>query len=254
MLSFAFGFDVYWDFLKGASAMDKVALTKGIDVNLPMLGALLSIWNRNFLKYPTLAVIPYSQALSRFPAHIQQVEMESNGKHSDRLGRPVDFQTGMVIWGEPGTNAQHSFYQLIHQGSDIIPLELIGFKECQYGLDSTFEGTTLQQKLLSNLFAQSLALAIGQKSDNPNKVFLGNRPSHILIGKKLTPYALGSLLAYYEHKVAFEGFLWGINSFDQEGVQLGKVLAMKLIHRFAKTEKTDSYPLGDALIKQLDRL
>lgn len=255
MLCFAFGFDVYWEFLKGANAMDKIALTKDIKTNLPMLGALLAIWNRNFLHYPTLALIPYSQALHRFPAHIQQVEMESNGKHIDQLGQLVGFQTGMVIWGEPGTNAQHSFYQLIHQGTDIIPLEMIGFKESQYGQDSTFEGTTLQQKLLSNLFAQSLALAIGQKNENPNKVFSGNRPSHILLGKKLTPFALGALLSYYENKVAFEGFVWGINSFDQEGVQLGKVLAKKLIQRFAEqganSDPNKKYPLGDALIKQL---
>lgn len=251
MLSFAFGFDLYWDFLKGASAMDKAALNEDIKTNLPLLGALLSIWNRSFLHYPTLALIPYSQALSRYSAHIQQVEMESNGKRIDKLGHPVNYSTGMIIWGEPGTNAQHSFYQLIHQGTDVIPLEFIGFEESQCQKDHTFNGTTLQQKLLSNLFAQAIALAVGQKSDNPNKVFPGNRPSHILLGKKLTPNALGSLLAYYEHKVAFEGFIWGINSFDQEGVQLGKVLAQKLIDRFADPKNSPAYPLGDAFIKYL---
>lgn len=252
MLSFAFGFDVYWQLLKGANAMDKTALTHDIKTNLPLLGALLSVWNRNFLHYPTLALIPYSQALARYSAHIQQVEMESNGKHIDQNGHHVDFQTGPIIWGEPGTNGQHSFYQLIHQGTDIIPLEFIGFKESQYQQDHTLNGTTLQQKLLSNLFAQAIALATGQKSDNPNKEFTGNRPSHILLAKQLTPYALGALLGYFENKVAFEGFIWGINSFDQEGVQLGKVLAQKLIDRFAKQGKP--YPVGDALIKQLDSL
>ncbi|HEV8051939.1 MAG TPA: glucose-6-phosphate isomerase [Parachlamydiaceae bacterium] len=251
MLSFAFGFDVYWEFLKGCSAMDKQALNPTMDQNVPLLGALLSVWNRTFLHYPTLALIPYSQALSRYSAHIQQVEMESNGKHIDQNGNLVDFATGPVIWGEPGTNAQHSFYQLIHQGTDIIPLEFIGFNLSQIGEDSEWKGTTLQQKLLSNLFAQAIALAVGQKSDNPNQQFQGNRPSHILLGKQLTPFSLGALLGYYEHKVAFEGFIWGINSFDQEGVQLGKVLAKKLIDRFADPKNTQPYPLGDAFLKQL---
>lgn len=254
MLSFAFGFDVYWDFLKGCNAMDKQALNASIDKNVPLLGALLSVWNRTFLGYPTLALIPYSQALSRYSAHIQQVEMESNGKHIDQNGKQVDFATGPVIWGEPGTNAQHSFYQLIHQGTDIIPLEFIGYKESQIGEDSEWKGTSLQQKLLSNLFAQAIALAVGQKSDNPNQQFKGNRPSHILLGKQLTPHSLGALLGYFEHKVAFEGFLWGINSFDQEGVQLGKVLAKKLIDRFADPKTSEPYPLGDAFIKQLDTI
>jgi len=254
MLSFAFGFNIYWEFLKGASAMDKAALNKDISKNLPLLGALLSVWNRNFLSYPTLALIPYSQALSRYSAHIQQVEMESNGKHIDQLGRHVGFSTGMIIWGEPGTNAQHSFYQLIHQGTDVIPLEFIGFKKSQCEMDSALEGTSLQQKLLSNLFAQAIALATGQKSDNPNKEFAGNRPSHILLGQQLTPYSLGALLSYYENKVAFEGFIWGINSFDQEGVQLGKVLVMKVIDRFAGKKDAKPYPLGDAYIRQLDSL
>lgn len=252
-LSFAFGFDVFWDFLKGVNTMDKAALNPDIRHNLPLLGALLAIWNRNFLHYPTLALIPYSQALSRYSAHIQQVEMESNGKHIDKHGHHVDFETGPVIWGEPGTNGQHSFYQLIHQGTNIIPLEFIGFKESQCGQDAAFQGTTLQQKLLSNLIAQSIALATGQKSDNPNKEFLGNRPSHMLIGNKLTPNALGRLLGYFEHKAAFQGFVWGINSFDQEGVQLGKVLAKKVIDRFGNPSGA-AYPVGDAYIKQFNLL
>ena len=257
MLSFAFGFDLYWDFLRGANAMDKRALDEGIDKNLPLLGALLTIWNRNFLNYSTLAIIPYSQALSRYSAHIQQLEMESNGKHVDQKGYCVDFQTGPIIWGEPGTNAQHSFYQLIHQGTESVPIEFIGYQSSQLGEDNLFQGSSLQEKLLSNLIAQGLALATGKLSDNPNQQFTGNRPSHTLLAKQLTPYTLGVLLAYFEHKVAFEGFLWGINSFDQEGVQLGKVLASRVLDQFSenkKGQKIVSYPLGNAFIEQIKKL
>lgn len=258
MLSFALGFDTFWEFLRGANAMDKAALHPDIEHNLPLLGALLGIWNRNFLSYPTVALIPYSQALLRFPAHIQQLDMESNGKHIDKHGNPVDFQTGPIIWGEPGTNAQHSFFQLIHQGTAVIPLEFVGFKESQYNDDLLYKGTYSQEKLLANLFAQAIALAAGQKDPgNPNKDFPGNRPSHILLARKLTPEILGSLLAYFEHKVAFEGFIWGINSFDQEGVQLGKVLANKIIAQFAANrgaEKPSDFPLGETLLKQLETL
>lgn len=257
MLAFAFGFEVYREFLPGANAMDKIALKEDMHENLPLLGALLGIWNHNFLGCPTMALIPYSQSLRRFPAHIQQTSMESNGKHIDRHGNRVDFSTGEIIWGEPGTNAQHSFYQLIHQGTDVIPVEFIGYLESQLEDDFLFDETTSQEKLLSNLFAQAIALASGQQSSNPNKEFLGNRPSHILLGKKLTPYALGALLSYFEHKVAFQGFIWDINSFDQEGVQLGKVLANKIIDRFAAKKRGKSsspYPLADAFLQELDSL
>lgn len=258
MLAFAFGFEVFWELLRGANAMDKAALQEDIDHNLPLLGALLGIWNRNFLNYPTLAIIPYSQALLRFPAHIQQLDMESNGKQIDRQGLPVDFQTGPIIWGEPGTNAQHSFFQLIHQGTATVPLEFVGFKESQYNDDLLYKGTYSQEKLLSNLFAQAIGLAAGQKDPaNPNKNFPGNRPSHILLARKLTPGILGSLLAYFEHKVAFQGFILDINSFDQEGVQLGKVLANKIIAQFAGKrgkEKPVDFPLGETMIKQLETL
>lgn len=256
-MAFAFGFDVYWEFLRGSHAMDQAALQDSIAFNLPLLGALLAIWNHNFLQCPTAAILPYSQALSRYAAHIQQVEMESNGKRIDQQGRAVDFQTCPIIWGEPGTNGQHSFYQLIHQGTQIVALEFVGFKESQCGQDHVLQGTTLQEKLLSNLFAQALALAVGQPSDNPNKTFPGNRPSHMLLGNRLTPFALGALLAYYEHKAAFQGFIWGINSFDQEGVQLGKVLAQKIIDRFVSRHgqpKGEAYPLADAFINRLNDL
>lgn len=253
-LSFAFGIDVYIDFLKGANAMDQAALKKDIHKNLPLLGALLGIWNRNFLCFPALAIIPYSQALYRYAAHIQQVDMESNGKRIDQKGKPVDFDTGPLIIGEPGTSAQHSFYQELHQGTNITPLEFIGFVESQCGEDFVFDKTSSQEKLLANLFAQAIALATGKSSNNPNKVFPGNRPSHILLAKKLTPYTLGGLLAYFEHKIAFQGFVWGINSFDQEGVQLGKELAGRIISRFAAKhgEESKPYPLGDAYLKFLE--
>ena len=205
---------------------------------------------------PTTAIIPYSQALSRFPAHLQQLDMESNGKRIDKKGNPVDFDTGPIIWGEPGTNGQHSFYQSIHQGTTVVPLELIGFKESQYRDDIVFQGTSCQEKLLSNLFAQSIALAVGQKNDNPNKFFPGNRPNRILFGMRLDPYTMGAILAYFEHKVVFQGFIWNINSFDQEGVQLGKKLALKIIDQFATSKQgkpidPKGFPLGAAYLKQI---
>lgn len=252
LLGFAFGMEIFTEFLKGASEMDHAALNLNLSENIPLLGALLSIWNRNFLHYETLAVIPYSQALSRFPAHFQQLSMESNGKHIDKEGKRTPFQTGMIIWGEPGTNAQHSFFQLLHQGVDPIPIEFIGFIESQSRFDYIFNGTTSQEKLLSNLLAQSISLATGKKSDNPNKEFDGNRPSHILMAEQLTPKTLGELLAYFEHKTAFEGFIWNINSFDQEGVQLGKVVAEKIIDQFAsqrKKEVNEGYGLAKAYLE-----
>ena len=257
MLAFAFGMEVYHELLRGANAMDKLALKREVGSNLPLLLALLGIWNRDFLGVPTLAVIPYSSALSRFSAHIQQLDMESNGKHIDRHGERVDYPTGPIIWGEPATNAQHSFFQLVHQGTDTIALEFIGFQKSQRGEDLEVEGTTSQEKLVANLLAQALALAMGQGSDNPNKEFLGNRPSSILLAKRLDAYTAGALLALYEHKVAFQGFIWNINSFDQEGVQLGKVLAKELLGRIAARKSGgggEANPLGDTLLDQLDTL
>ncbi len=255
MLSFAFGFDVYLEFLRGAHAMDETALQSDPMKNLPLLSALLTIWNRNFLSYPTVALIPYSQALLRYPAHIQQVAMESNGKYIDKQGQFVDYKTGPIIWGEPGTNAQHSFFQLLHQGTDTVPVFMVGFKHSQFDQDAEIQGTTSQEKLLGNMFAQSIALATGQKSDNPGKFFPGNRPTSILLGNRLTPYALGALLSFFENRVDFEGFILDINSFDQEGVELGKVLAKRIISRIATQHgkgKEPSYPLGDAYLKHLD--
>jgi glucose-6-phosphate isomerase len=264
ILSFAFGFDTYWQFLQGANAMDKAALNDNIQKNLPLLGALLGIWNRNFLKSTNVAIVPYSQPLIRFAAHLQQLDMESNGKRIDQQGHPVDFETGPIIFGEPGSSAQHSFFQLLHQGTTVVPIEFIGFKHNQYGKDLTLHGTTSQEKLLASLFAQAIALASGKSNTNPNQVFPGNRPSHILLAKQLTPLTLGSLLAYYEHKIAFQGFIWGINSFDQEGVQLGKQVANTLMEQIIQKKKTPnspnspnsppSYPLGDSFLNILQSL
>ncbi|HUT36827.1 MAG TPA: glucose-6-phosphate isomerase [Planctomycetota bacterium] len=244
-LGFGLGYDGFLGILRGAREMDLNALNRSARKNLPLLAALLGIWNRNFLGCETLVILPYSQMLSRFAAHLQQLDMESNGKRVDRCGRPVPYATGPIVWGEPGTNGQHAFYQLIHQSETVIPCEFIGFRQSQMGRDRKVEGTTSQQKLLANLLAQSVALATGKRDDNPNKVFPGNRPSSLLLADKLDPRTLGALLAYYENKVAFQGFLWNINSFDQEGVQLGKVLANQFIAHFkAKGRRGKGDPTG----------
>ncbi|MGE4453695.1 MAG: glucose-6-phosphate isomerase [Sphaerochaeta sp.] len=229
ILSLAYGFAVVKQFLNGAHQGDIAALQSKITENAALLDALLGVYLRNVLNYPTTAILPYSQALSRFPAHLQQLDMESNGKHVNRDGEELSYPTGMVIFGEPGTNGQHSFYQLLHQGSDIVPLQFIGFKESQYGKDVEVEGSSSQEKLNANLVAQIVAFAQGKEDVNPNKQFCGNRPSSLLYARKLDPVALGALLAHYENKVMFQGFIWNLNSFDQEGVQLGKVLATKVL-------------------------
>lgn len=257
LLGFCLGVEHLLSFLEGASAMDKHAYSAPLDQNLPLISALLGIWNRNFLKLPTTAIIPYSQALFRFTAHLQQCDMESNGKQIDKQGAFVKYETGPIIWGEPGTNGQHSFYQLIHQGTTIVPLEFIGFKESQHGKDVEVQNSTSQEKLLSNLFAQSIALAMGQKSKNPNKCFLGNRPNRVLLAKRLDPKTMGALLSYYENKVAFQGFIWNINSFDQEGVQLGKVLANKILAHFSSKrsgEKADPFAQAEVYLESLKDL
>ncbi len=229
VLSLAFGPEVFARFLNGAADEDKKATEKDPMKNAAMLDALIGVYERNILGYPATAVLPYSQALSRFPAHLQQLDMESNGKSVNRFGGTVDYPTGPVIFGEPGTNGQHSFYQLLHQGTDIVPLQFIGFKNNQAGMDVNIQGSTSQQKLCANVAAQIMAFACGKKDENSNKNFAGNRPSSIIIGDQLTPEALGALLAHFENKVMFQGFLWNLNSFDQEGVQLGKVLAKRVL-------------------------
>ena len=229
VLSLAFGPKVFADFLDGAAAEDKLACEKDVMKNAAMLDALIGVYERNVLGYENTAVLPYSQALSRFPAHLQQLDMESNGKSVNRFAEPVNYPTGPVIFGEPGTNGQHSFYQLLHQGKTIIPLQFIGYRNSQIGTDVVIEGSTSQQKLCANVAAQIVAFACGKDDANPNKKFDGGRPSSIIIGDKLTPASLGALLAHFENKVMFQGFAWNVNSFDQEGVQLGKVLAKKVL-------------------------
>ena len=229
VLSLAFGPEVFAKFLNGAANEDKLATNKNLLENPAMLDALIGVYERNVLGYPCTAVLPYSQALSRFPAHLQQLDMESNGKSVNRFGEPVNYKTGPIIFGEPGTNGQHSFYQLLHQGTDIIPLQFIGFKNSQIGNDVDIQGSTSQQKLCANVAAQIVAFACGKQDENANKNFRGGRPSSIIIGDKLTPETLGALLSHFENKVMFQGFAWNINSFDQEGVQLGKVLAKRVL-------------------------
>ncbi|PIE98664.1 MAG: glucose-6-phosphate isomerase [Treponema sp.] len=227
VLSLAFGFSVFSDFLLGANAYDKIALEKNILKNPTLLDALIGVYESSVLDYESTAVLPYSQGLSKFPAHLQQLDMESNGKTVNRFGKPVSYKTGPVLLGEPGTNGQHSFYQLLHQGSRIVPLQFVGFKKSQMGVDVTVDNSSNQKKLNANLVAQIIAFACGKKvdGDNLNKNFAGNRPSSLLFNKgSLTPKALGALLSHFENKVMFQGFLWNLNSFDQEGVQLGKKL------------------------------
>ena len=234
ILSLVFGSDVFGEFLSGANEADKAALEKDIRKNAGLLDALIGVWERNFLGFPSTAVLPYSQGLSRFPAHLQQLDMESNGKRVNRDGRPLPYATGPVIFGEPGTNGQHSFYQLLHQGQDIIPLQFVGFAESQLKDDIEVQGSNSQTKLNANLAAQITAFAMGKKDTSNHgfagaKDFPGGKPSSLIYGKRLTPKSLGALLAHFENKVMFQGFVWNINSFDQEGVQLGKVLAKKIL-------------------------
>jgi glucose-6-phosphate isomerase len=229
VLSLAFGPAVFESFLNGAADEDKNAAEPDMMKNAAMLDALIGVYERNILDYAATAVLPYSQALSRFPAHLQQLDMESNGKSVNRAGKKIAYKTGPVIFGEPGTNGQHSFYQLLHQGTTIIPLQFIAFKTNQTGRDIIIEDSTSQKKLCANVVAQIMAFACGKNDHDPNKSFSGERPSSLIYGEQLTPQTLGALLAHYENKVMFQGFLWNINSFDQEGVQLGKKLAKKVL-------------------------
>ena len=246
ILYLAYGSDTFRAFLEGAAAADKAALERDILRNPILLDALIGVWERNFLGCPSTAILPYSQALSRFPAHLQQLDMESNGKRVNRDGKPLAYATGPIVFGESGTNGQHSFYQLLHQGTDIIPLQFIGFKESQRRDDFTLDGSTSQGKLNANLAAQITAFALGRPGTDPqnaNKDFPGQRPSSLLYGERLSPWTLGALLAFYENKVMFQGFIWNVNSFDQEGVQLGKVLAQKVL---GKGSEGSGDPILDA--------
>ncbi len=229
IMSLAYGPECFEDFLAGAHAMDRTALEPELRRNAPLLDAMIGLYERNILGFSSTAVLPYAEALSRFPAHLQQLDMESNGKSVNRDGKPLTYKTGPVVFGEPGTNGQHSFYQLLHQGTDIVPLQFIGFAENQLSPDILSMGTSSRQKLAANLLAQVVAFARGKDDANPNKRFSGGRPSTMIFGKRLGPTQLGALFSHFENKVMFQGFAWNINSFDQEGVQLGKVLANKML-------------------------
>lgn len=229
VLSLALGSDVFQEILDGAHETDTLSLSVDTRKNAALMDAMIGIFERTILGYPATAVLPYSQALNRFPAHLQQLDMESNGKQVNRAGEPLTYSTGPIIFGEPGTNGQHSFYQLLHQGTDIIPLQFIGFHDSQTRFDIEYEGGTCQQKLNANLAAQIIAFALGKADDNPNMNFPGERPSSLIVGPRCTPRSLGALLAHFEDKVMFQGLAWNINSFDQEGVQLGKLLTKQIL-------------------------
>jgi glucose-6-phosphate isomerase len=232
-LMVAIGRDGFADMLSGFHAMDEHFLSAPLETNMPVLQGLLNVWYNNFFGSQTHAVLPYNQRLARFPAYLQQLTMESNGKSVRRDGTPVWGQTGEIFWGEPGTNGQHAFYQLIHQGTKLIPADFIGF------VDSTHETGDQHDLLMANCFAQSKVLAFGRTAEEvaaegtdaalvPHKVMPGNRPSSTILAPRLTPSVLGQLVALYEHTVFTEGVIWGIDSFDQWGVELGKVMAKQL--------------------------
>jgi glucose-6-phosphate isomerase len=257
----AIGPDNFQALLAGFRAMDDHFRKTDFDKNIPVLMGLLGIWYNNFFGTETVAVLPYDQYLKRFPAYLQQLTMESNGKYVTLDGTRVDYQTGAIFWGEPGTNGQHSFYQLIHQGTKLIPCDFIGFCKSlnprsndKYGLHHDL--------LMSNLFAQAEALAFGKTTDEvkaeekkdwlvPHKVFDGNRPSNMLLADRLTPEVLGKLVALYEHIVFTQGVIWNVGSFDQWGVQLGKVLAGKIAEEFKLP--TEPAPTHDSSTNALIR-
>ena len=224
-LSLAFGFDNFHRFLKGCHTMDLHAINAPEENNIPLITALISIWNSNFLDYPALAIIPYCTALSNLCPHVQQLYMESLGKGVTHDGKITDHRTGTIIFGEPGTNAQHSFFQFAHQGSPF-PIEFIGVVNPVYNkAQATSKGVSNHQELWANMIAQATGLAKGNKTNNNAKYFPGNRPSSTILINDLTPESIGMLLAFYEARTVYEGFILGINPFDQFGVELGKVLA-----------------------------
>lgn len=222
-LMVAIGPEQFDEFLEGFHRMDQHFLNTPFEKNAPVILGLLGIWYNNFFEFETQAILPYEQYLHRFPAYFQQGDMESNGKSVTKDGEKVHYQTGPIIWGEPGTNGQHAFYQLIHQGTKIVPADFIGFKEAIHNLGDHHD------KLIANMFAQTEALAFGKDDSDPHKNFEGNRPTNTILAPKLTPNTLGQLIALYEHKIFVQGVIWGINSFDQFGVELGKVLAGKIL-------------------------
>ncbi len=243
-ISLAVGFDHYQSMLKGAYKMDEHFKEAPFEQNIPTLLAMISIWYNNFFKAESEAIIPYTQYLNQFATYLQQAIMESNGKSIDRNGQKVEYQTGNLIWGEPGTNSQHAFFQLIHQGTKLIPADFIGFAKSLHGNQNH------QDKLMSNFFAQTEALLNGKTEVDvikegtaeaivPYKIFEGNRPTNTLLIDQLTPESLGKLIAMYEHKIFVQGIVWNIYSYDQFGVELGKQLAGKILKEFSKENKSE---------------
>jgi glucose-6-phosphate isomerase len=233
------GYDRFMELLKGFHHMDNHFRNTPFEKNIPVIMALLGTWYRNFFNARTQAIFPYDQYLSRFPAYFQQGDMESNGKSVDRDGAAVNYQTGPIIWGEPGTNGQHAFFQLIHQGTSLIPCDFIGFVQSLNPIGDH------HKKLMANFFAQTEALAFGKTREElekenvpdwliPYRTFEGNRPTNTILIKKLTPFTLGQLIGMYEHKIFTQGVIWNIYSFDQWGVELGKTLAKKIIPELDK--------------------
>jgi glucose-6-phosphate isomerase len=233
-LMIAIGPEHFREMLTGFHAMDEHFRTAPFEHNLPVLLGLIGIWYNNFFGAETVAILPYDHYLDRFSAYLEQLDMESDGKHVDLQGRRVDYQTGPIIWGQPGTNGQHAFYQLIHQGTKLIPCDFIGFYQALNPLGRHHD------LLMANLFAQTEALAFGKTAEEvvadgvpafqvPHRTFEGNRPTNTILAERLTPETLGKLVALYEHKVFVQGTIWNINSFDQWGVELGKVLASRII-------------------------
>lgn len=235
----AVGPEKFDEMLKGFHSMDMHFRETELDKNLPVILGLINIWNNNFFNFQTQAIIPYDQYLNRLPAYLQQAVMESNGKSVDENGEMIDYQTSPIIWGEPGTNGQHAFFQLMHQGTRIIPADFIGFRE------SLNQVGDHHNKLMANFFAQTEAFAFGNTAEElsaegivdeliPHKVMPGNRPTNTILIDKLTPYTLGQLIALYEHSIFVQGVIWGIDSFDQFGVELGKILAKKILGEIEK--------------------
>jgi glucose-6-phosphate isomerase len=240
----AIGPEAFAELLDGFHAVDEHFREAPTEANLPALIGLLAVWYGDFFGAQTVAVLPYEQYLKRFPAYLQQLTMESNGKHVTLDGTRVDYETGAVYWGEPGTNGQHSFYQLIHQGTKLIPCDLIGFAEPLHSLGDHHD------LLLANVFAQAEALAFGRTAEQvreegtppelvPHRVFEGNRPTNTILAQRLTPGSLGSLVALYEHSVFTQGTVWGIDSFDQWGVELGKVLAKRIVGELQSADQPE---------------
>jgi glucose-6-phosphate isomerase len=257
----AIGPERFREMLAGFHEMDEHFRTAPLERNLPALMGLLCVWYGDFFDAQTVGVMPYSQYLKRFPAYLQQLTMESNGKHVTLDGRRVEHQTGAVFWGEPGTNGQHSFYQLIHQGTKLIPVDLIGFAK---DLNPIRDHHDL---LMSNVFAQAEALAFGKTEEEvraegtpeaivPHRVFEGNRPTNVILAEQLTPHTLGALVALYEHSVFTQGTVWGVDSFDQWGVELGKVLAKRIIPELESEGEPDLRhdSSTNALIRRYRRL